>query len=416
MNIFYRTFPIILTFAIGLLLNSILFAELVWEPGVGFYGKGGLAEKFFPQKIKANSAVEYMELARKEEQAGNLDEALYLYREVARRYPESMYAPQALERRAIIYKNEGYVVKSFNTLEEIIQHYPEYEDFDRVIKEQYTVSKAIQDGARFRMFFDLLPGFSHPDRAIEYYETIVHTAPYSQFAPEALMNIATLAHKKKEWDIAIDALDRLISSYPEDPLLPAGYLKLAQVYASQVRGASYDQGSTREAISTYEDILILYPESEQVPSAEEGLAKMKDVYAKSKLEIGDFYWLKRNNAKAASVLYNEAITIAPNSPSADKARERLAKIDSGALPPKSIGDIIMGRYARPTDQVLEEEAQIEALESAEFFREDPLDQNYGDDTYIVPGTRRGDEAEDDYSILHELREEVERINPFDTEE
>ena len=48
--------------------------------------------------------------------------------------------------------------------------------------------------------------------------------------------------------------------------------------------------------------------------------------ALSKVKIGDFYFHKRSNFHAAKVLYNEAITLAPTSGSADMARNKLDMI------------------------------------------------------------------------------------------
>jgi hypothetical protein len=49
--------------------------------------------------------------------------------------------------------------------------------------------------------------------------------------------------------------------------------------------------------------------------------------ARSRLKIADFYYLKRSRYQAARVFYNEAITIAPNSESAQQARERIAQLE-----------------------------------------------------------------------------------------
>ena len=50
---------------------------------------------------------------------------------------------------------------------------------------------------------------------------------------------------------AKDALDRLISGYPQSLLAPDASLRLAQAYAADVQGPSYDQGATKQAITYY---------------------------------------------------------------------------------------------------------------------------------------------------------------------
>ena len=44
-------------------------------------------------------------------------------------------------------------------------------------------------------------------------------------------------------------------------LAPDAYYNMAQTYSNLVNGAEYDQGSTRQAISYYEDFLILFPQN-----------------------------------------------------------------------------------------------------------------------------------------------------------
>ena len=131
---------------------------------------------------------------------------------------------------------------------------------------------------------------------------------------------------------AIDALDRLINYYPQSMLASDAYYNTAQTYSSLVNGAEYDQGSTRQAISYYEDFLILFPQSSYLGEVESNLATMEDLLARSRLNLGDFFYNYRSNNTAALVFYNETITIAPESEAAEEARARIADIEAGVQP------------------------------------------------------------------------------------
>jgi hypothetical protein len=52
---------------------------------------------------------------------------------------------------------------------------------------------------------------------------------------------------------------------------------MAQTYSNLVKGAEYDQGSTRQAISYYEDFLILFPQSQYLGEVESNLDSMEDL-------------------------------------------------------------------------------------------------------------------------------------------
>ena len=102
-------------------------------------------------------------------------------------------------------------------------------------------------------------------------------------------------------------------------------------------GPDYDQGSTREAITYFEDFMLQFPQDPNIPAADKGLRDMKETLAQSKIIIADFYFYKRDNYAAARVFYNEAITIYPDSPTAATARTRLATVDAAEAKAKVSG-------------------------------------------------------------------------------
>ena len=59
---------------------------------------------------------------------------------------------------------------------------------------------------------------------------------------------------------------------------------------------------------------------------------MENLLAKSRLDLGDFYYYQRSNTTAALIFYNEAITIEPNSDSAAEAQLRIDDINAGVRP------------------------------------------------------------------------------------
>lgn len=165
------------------------------------------------------------------------------------------------------------------------------------------------------------------NRSVAHFENIVLNAPFSDLAPFALLNVARIHQHRGNVEDAIDSLDRLINNYPNSILVEQAYLELARTFANLVTGPRYDQGSTREAISYFQDFLILFPDHEQVALAEQGLQVNQDVLAQSRLLIGEFFFRHRSNFRAAEVFFNEAITISPNSPAANRARAYLIRIE-----------------------------------------------------------------------------------------
>ncbi|MEX2045460.1 MAG: outer membrane protein assembly factor BamD, partial [Opitutus sp.] len=265
---------------------------------------------------------------RQSEEHGGYRSAIRGYTNVSKRYPNSIYAPEALHRIARLHLVRKNYDKAFTAFQEILVRYPNTKRFDEIIGEQYRIASAMLDGARSRMIFGLLPGFTQREKAIQYFEHILSNAPYSDYAPLSLMNIAR-GHQRLDHVVeAIDALDRMINNYPQSLLAPDAYLKLAQTHASLVDGPYYDQASTKESITYFTDFMLLFPGDGSIAAAETGLDGMKNMLAESKMKIADFYFLKRSNVRAARVFYNEAITAYPDSPIANRAKERLAEVEA----------------------------------------------------------------------------------------
>jgi len=303
-------------------------SDLVWNPVDGWQYHGDLSKTFIGDPKEFEHIRSLMNIARDSYEKGKYRKAIKMYRRVWERYPGSIFAPEALYQTALSEHDRNSYRRAFNALTTIILGYPDYEKYNTVVRMQFSIATDLYEGERARYFWGLLPGFKGYDRAITQYETMVANAPFSEYAPMALMKAAEL-HIKLEDDIyALDSLDRLINNYPESMLAGDAYLMLAQTFSRLVDGPYYDQGATREAINYFEDFLILFPEHPNIKEGEDGLAEMKSVEAQSQMLKGDFYFYKWKDMRAAKVFYNEAITTAPESPEAELAKEKLALIDA----------------------------------------------------------------------------------------
>jgi outer membrane protein assembly factor BamD len=321
----------LLSLVLCLLAASAARADLTWTPQTGWRIEGGVLSGLAGNE--GRNALDLMNQARTAEEAGRLGSAISSYAKVTKKYPNSVYAAEALFRTAQLRLRRKQYFKSFTAYQDILDRYPNTGRFDQIIGEQYRIASALLEGARNRIWGEI-PGFTHREKAVEYFEKILTNAPYSEYAPLALMSAARGHQQMGSNEEAIDALDRMINIYPQSVLAPDAYLKLAQAHAGLVEGPYYDQTSTREAITYFEDFMILYPGDKNVGEAEKGRTAMKKVLAESKMKMADFYFFRRDNYAAAKVFYNEAITAYPDSAIAQKARERLAEVEVKAAKSK----------------------------------------------------------------------------------
>lgn len=318
-----------------------------------------------PGSANHQSAAELMAEARKAQDKGNNWTALGLYDDVVDDYPNTVYAPEAHYQRGVIYTERNQFENAIKEYNKIIARYPEYPRFNQVIAGQYKVGELIQEGER-PYYWGIIPGFRDYTIGVDAYEAVVRNAPYNEYAPISLMNLALVAKKDDKPEDAIDALDRLINNYPESLVTPDAYLTLAETYASLVQGPLYDQEATRQALGYYKDYTLLYPDTAGVYEAEAGIYYMRETLAQSKYQLGRFYYRFRNNNRAALTFYNEAITVDPESSVAQQAREMIAKINAGEKAPRTPVDWIFGRYKRPSEREYLEQSEVDNLEDEAF--------------------------------------------------
>ena len=359
-------------FAVLCVAYCAVRADLVWTPDKGWQVQGGVLANVLGENINVQNALEAMNEGKTALDEGDYWAALGYYQIVVNDYPNSIFAPEAYYQMSQAFVKRGQFMDAFDALQEIVKKYPDYPRFNQIIGAEYDVAATIQSGAT-PYLWGWFPWFTNYNDAIKIYESVVKDAPYSDYSPIALMNISIIAEQEDKPDVAFDALDRLINNYPKSMFASDAYLQMAKVYRSLVQGPEYDQTPTRNAISFFNDYLILFPNESQVARAEEGLEAMEDTYARSRLVMGDFYYYYRNNGVAASIFYNETITLAPNSPAAKEAEAQLKKIREGIPAPMTPYDWIWGRYKPMSLSELEDDTHIEKLNS-EAFEEMSVDQ------------------------------------------
>ncbi|NDV61027.1 tetratricopeptide repeat protein [Puniceicoccales bacterium CK1056] len=276
--------------------------------------------------LQTEKARPIYEKALTAQREGKTGRALRAYKKVYRNYPAADFAAQSLYNSGIIYFEKKKWKKAFGMFQTILIYHPDFPQFNELIDYQFRIALATAEGESIRLLY-VIP-YRALNRAVGYFEIVISNAPYSEYAPLALINVALIHQYKGQTAEAIDALDRLINNYPSSLLADDAYLSLAETFATLVQGPDYDQGATREAISYFEDFLILFSNNQDVARAEKGLADMEDVYARSKLVIGEYYFKYRRWFQAAEIFFNEAITIAPESAAAESARAYISRIQA----------------------------------------------------------------------------------------
>ncbi len=363
--------------ATALSISANSYADLVWSAEQGWQVDGGVLAPVLGEGINVENALHGMNVAQVAMDEGDYSKALNIYLLITGDYPDSMFAPEAFYQMGIAYTKKHMFTEANKAFQTIIKRYPNYPKYNQVVAGQFNIAYAVQNGEN-PYLWGWLPWFRDENEAIKIYEEVVRNYPYSEYAQMALMNISVLAERNNKTEIAIDALDRLISSYPQSIFVPDAYLQLAKTYRNTVDGPAYDQANSKHAISFYSDYLLLFPNGSEIAHVEKGLEVMEDTVARSRLIMGDFFYYYRNDAKAAAIFYNETITQAPKSPAAEEAKEMLRLLAEGVQAPMTPVDWFFGRYEKPTIEAFEQETRVESLHTDVFRAIQVDDMIYGD--------------------------------------
>lgn len=289
-------------------------------------------------------------IAYAQEQDDAIDAAQGSYSDIVYLFPDSDFAAEALYRQGVIYSARRQFPTAFDCFSALEDAYPASPRVDDAIVQAYLVTEMVRKGVR-PLKGGWLPWFKDRTLALDYYDRLYAMAPHLPISPRLLYHKGKLAFDlSREWFSfdktldAIDALERMISIYPDAKFVPDAYLELAKTYEAGVVGADWDQLSTRRAINYYTDFYSLFPEHRLAEYAYEKTVKLTNLLAENRLVFGDFYYSRHNNLRAALTFYNEAVTLAPDSPASKIAQERIERIRRGERSERTLVDWIFGRY------------------------------------------------------------------------
>lgn len=248
--------------------------------------------------------------------------------------------------RAKAYAERSQMEPALEDLRWVATRRIDYPDFDAVLDLELAVARRLAAGER-RWLGGWMPWFADRSLALGALLDVARQAPNGKRATEALMEHARLAIKLDRRDEALDSLERLVSEHPDSACIAEAMSKLAELRAAESPGAAWDQSSAREAIDALEALMAQYPDSAEAKQAEPRVRALRNQMASARLELARFYWIRRNNPRAARLMAASAVTADAESDAGKTAAALIAAIDAGAEPPATVADALLGRYPRP---------------------------------------------------------------------
>lgn len=123
---------------------------------------------------------------------------------------------------------------------------------------------------------------------------------------------------KEEHLLAAQSYSRITDAFPDDSLADDALYRTAHEYQLMWRKPILDSQYGETSLTTYRQLLSLYPDSKLVPEAGKQIATLNEWFAKKDVENGEHY-LRRKAYDSAIIYFRDVVRLYPGTGSAKTA-------------------------------------------------------------------------------------------------
>jgi len=271
------------------------------------------AEALFAKATQKFKAEKYSSAARS-------------FRKYYSRFPLSENAAEAIYMRGQSLEKKKDIVIAFSEYQKIIDRYASSGFYQKALDEQIRISNLAFD-KKLKEHFIFLSADISESQTITFLDAVIANAPNSGSAVKAQNLIAGIHAKSNDTDSAIRAYEKLVFNYPSTPEAAEAQYKIGELYIMAAEGGNQDLANVKSARKAFHDLVNLYPESENVAKAKEGIKKLDSQEIRRSLATAKFYEDKRDYKPAR--VYYELVLNSPLASSAlkDEASKAMARIE-----------------------------------------------------------------------------------------
>ncbi|MGH7619695.1 MAG: outer membrane protein assembly factor BamD [Gemmatimonadaceae bacterium] len=164
--------------------------------------------------------------------------------------------------------------------------------------------------------------------------------------------LASAHQQANEFLLAAQSFSRLVESFPDDSLADDAALESSRSYSKLWRRPELDPLYGEEAISSYNTLIGLYPNSPLIPAAEREIADLENKLAIKEYETGNYYYSRR--LYDSSILYyTDVLTKYGTTPTARLAEIRIVEAYKAIKYPDAADHCATLRARFPSDRDVE---------------------------------------------------------------
>jgi outer membrane protein assembly factor BamD len=168
--------------------------------------------------------------------------------------------------------------------------------------------------------------------ALEKLKAIKNKYPYSKYATDAQLRIADVYYLQESYPEAAAAYETFRDLHPKHEKVPYAMFRIAKSYYQDMPDPiARDMTPAQKALDAYNDFLRRFPTAPEAAEAKKDVDGIRAQLAEKELYIGNFYY-KRDFYLSAKGRYEKIVDLYADTPSAQEAKEKLAKIDGMNIP------------------------------------------------------------------------------------
>ena len=130
--------------------------------------------------------------------------------------------------------------------------------------------------------------------AAKKFEEVDRQQPYSEWARKSLIMSAYAYYQAGEYEDSISSAKRYIQLHPGSSDAAYAQYLMGSSYFDQIRDISRDQERTEKAISTLEEVVRKYPDTEYAAASKRKIAIARDQLAGKEVMLGRWYLERRD--------------------------------------------------------------------------------------------------------------------------
>ena len=286
-----------------------------------------------PQTEPKDTPKAQLEYAQQLTQAKDPLRAVREYLKLVRRYPKSVEAPEAQFGAGQSYEALHRPYNAFVQYKQLVEIYPYSPRFKDAIGRSFAIGEAYANGQKFRPIQPVPLAVPAYDKAVEIFEHIVTQAPYGDFGDRAQFRLAQTYRKMGQYGDAMKAFQKVIEDYKQSPLAEEARYNVAYCAKQLSLKPSYDQDSTDQAITWFQEFITTHPGSELLPEARQSLQQLRGYKAESLFRVAEFYE-RQKKWPSAAIYYRRVVDQYDDTPWATQAVARLTTLEQrGQIPP-----------------------------------------------------------------------------------